>query len=228
MTIIEQVGAWLTDPANWQGSTGIPARTAVYLGHCALTLLLAAVIAVPLGLYIGHTGKGRAAVVPLLNAVRALPTLGLVTVLSLLMGLGLGAPLLALTLIAIPSMLAGTYAGVESVEPEVIDAAKSMGFTGRQLLWHVELPLALPQIIGGVRSACIQVIATWTVAAYLPIEGLGRYLIDGLAMHDYPRMLGGSVIVIVLALLANIVLTVAERLAVPTGVRLMARTHVDK
>ncbi len=222
MTIYERVATWLTDPANWQGSTGIPMRTAVYLGHCGLTLLLAAVIAIPLGLYVGHTGHGRGVVVPLLNAVRALPTLGLVTVLSLVMGLGLQAPLVALTLIAIPPILAGTYAGVEAVPHESVDAAQSIGFTGRQLLLHVELPLALPQIIGGIRSACIQVIATWTVAAYLPIEGLGRYLIDGLAMYDYSRMLGGSVIVIALALIVNIVLSIAERLAVPEGVRALS------
>lgn len=211
---------WLTSSANWAGSQGILARTGIYLLDCLLTLVLAAAVALPLGLWIGHTGKLRQVVVSVTGGMRALPTLGLLTALSIWMGLGLGAPLLALTILAIPPILAGAYAGVEAVDPRIVDACHAMGMTGWQTFRLAELPLALPLIVSGLRSAAVQIIATWTVAAYLPIEGLGRYLIDGLAVHDYPEMLGGSIIIIVIELLADGLFALLERATVPTGVRL--------
>lgn len=208
-----QVLSWLADGANWEGPTGIAARTAVYLGHCALTLAIASALALPAGLFIGHTGYGRSAVVSLTGALRSLPTLGLLSALALELGLGLGAPLLALTLLAVPPLLAGAYAGVESVDRGLVDAARAVGLTEWQILTRVELPLATPIILSGMRSASVQILATWTVAAYLPIEGLGRYLIDGLALHDYTQMLAGSVIIVVLELMVNALFALAERLA---------------
>lgn len=210
--------SWLVDPAQWSGPSGIPQRLLEHLGYSGLTLLIAMVIAVPAGLYIGHTGRGRSIVVPLTGALRALPTLGLVIVLALAMGIGLQPPLIALVILAIPPLLAGTYSGVESVDADTVDAARAVGFTEWGVLTRVEVPLALPLIVGGVRSASLQVVATWTVAAYLPLGGLGRYLYDGLPVRNYAEMLGGAILVIVLALVLDGLFALAQRLVTPRGV----------
>ena len=159
--------AWLTDPANWAGPGGIPARLLEHLGYSGLTLLLAVVVAVPLGLWVGHTGRGSGVVVGLAGALRALPTLGLLTLFTLLLGLGLVPPIVALVLMAIPPILSGSYAGVANVSPVLKDAGTAMGMTSRQVLARVELPNALPVLLGGIRSAALQVVATVTVVAYI-------------------------------------------------------------
>jgi osmoprotectant transport system permease protein len=209
---------WLLDPTNWAGPGGIPARTEEHLVYTLVTLVVACIIALPIGLAVGHTGKGRGVAVQLSGALRALPTLGVLLLLATWLGLGFGPPLVAMVLLALPPLIAGAYAGVESVDRQTIDAARSIGMTGWQVLFKVELPLALPIIIGGVRSACLQVIATWTVAAYLPLGGLGRYIYDGYAVQNYAEMLGGSIVVIILALVADGVFAIVQRLVVPRGV----------
>ncbi|WP_022880970.1 ABC transporter permease [Gryllotalpicola ginsengisoli] len=219
MNSYSQAFAWLAAPGHWAGPSGIPQRILEHLGYTGLTLLIAIAIALPVGLYIGHTGRGRDVIVPLTGAMRALPTLGIVILLALWIGgIGIQAPLIALVVLALPPVIAGAYAGLESVDRSVIDAARSIGFTGWQVLWQVEVPLALPLIVGGIRSACLQVIATWTVAAYLPVGGLGRFLYDALPNQDYAQMLAGSLIVIVLALLADGLFALVQRLATPRGV----------
>lgn len=210
--------AWLADPAHWAGPTGIPQRLIEHLGYTGLTLLIAVVIALPVGLYIGHTGRGREIVVPFTGALRALPTLGLVILLALGLGIGLLPPLIALVILALPPIIAGAYSGLEAVDREVVDAARSVGFTGAGVLWQVEVPLALPLIVGGIRSACLQVIATWTVAAILPLGGLGRFLYDALPNEDYAQLLAGSILVIVLALLVDGLFALVQRLVTPRGV----------
>lgn len=210
--------AWLANPANLVGPTGVWARLGEHIGYTAITLLIAAVIALPVGILIGHTGRGRSLAVQVAGGLRSLPTLGMVTLLALWFGIGLTAPLIALVLLALPPVLAGAYAGVEAVDRATVDAARAVGMTGWQVVVKVELPLALPLIIGGIRSACLQVIATWTVAAVLPLGGLGRFLIDGLALRDYPQMLGGSIVVIALALAADGLFAIVQRLVVPRGV----------
>lgn len=162
---------WLFDGANWTGPTGILARLAEHLGYTALTLLVAVVIAVPLGAWIGHTGRGGFVVVGLANGLRALPTLGLLVLLATLTGLSLVGPIITLIVLAVPAVLAGTYAGIRNVDPAVVDAATGMGMRGSEVLWKVELPNALPLIIGGLRSATLQVIATATIAAYVSLGG---------------------------------------------------------
>ena len=218
--IYQKTWHWLTSPASWAGPQGIGARTGVYLLDCLLTLVLAALIALPIGLWIGHTRRFQQVIVSLTGGMRALPTLGLLTALSLWMGIGLGAPLLALTLLAIPPILAGAYSGVQSVDAQIVDSCHAVGMTGWQTFRLAELPLALPLIVSGLRSAAVQIVATWTVAAYLPIEGLGRYIIDGLAVHDYPQMLGGSIVIIVIELLIDGLFALLEKACVARGVRL--------
>jgi osmoprotectant transport system permease protein len=218
MNSYSQAFSWLFDPAHWDGQTGIPARLVEHLGYTGLSLLIAIVIALPVGLYIGHTGRGREIIVPFTGALRALPTLGLVILLALGLGIGILPPLIAIVILALPPIIAGAYSGLESVDREVVDAARSVGFTGPGVLWRVEVPLALPLIVGGIRSACLQVIATWTVAAFLPLGGLGRFLYDALPNQDYAQLLAGSILVIVLALLADGLFAVVQRLVTPRGV----------
>jgi osmoprotectant transport system permease protein len=226
VTDIFSAFVWLADPAHWSGIDGVPNRVAEHLLYSLITLVLAGVIAIPIGLAIGHTGRFRGLAIALSGALRALPTLGLVIYLALLLspaaGLlppgGLLGPLIALTILAIPPVLAGAYAGVESVNPETVDAARGLGMTEFQILRNVELPLALPLLIGGIRSAALQVIATWTVAAILPLGGLGRYLYDGNANRDYAEMLAGSVLVIVLALIIDGIFALVQRYVIPRGV----------
>jgi osmoprotectant transport system permease protein len=208
-----ETAAWLTDHAHWVGSEGVPHRVVQHLGYSALTVALAALVAVPLGLWIGHTGRWQRFAVATSGALRAMPTLGLLTWFVLLIGVGLAAPILALVILAIPPVLAGTYAGLESVDRLTVDSARAMGFTEWQVLFKVEIPLALPLLVGGFRSAALQVIATATVAAYVGLGGLGRYLIDGQAYRDYPQMVSGSVLVIALALTADGVFVGAQRLS---------------
>ncbi|GEO95624.1 ABC transporter permease [Kocuria turfanensis] len=220
MSLFGTALSWLTDPENWSGAAGIPARLLEHLAYSGITMALALAVAVPLGLWVGHTGRGSGLVVGLTGALRALPTLGLLTLFTLLLGLGLVPPIIALVLLAIPPILSGTYAGIANVSPALKDAGTAMGMTGGQVLTRVELPNALPVILGGIRNAALQVVATVTVVAYINLGGLGRYLIDGLAVRDYSRMLGSVVLVAVLALAVDAALAVAQRLSTSPGLRL--------
>jgi osmoprotectant transport system permease protein len=216
--------SWLFDPAHWSGPTGFPARILEHLGYTALSVLVAAAIAVPLGAVIGHTGKGTFLVAGLSNGLRALPELGLLTLLVLLTYVGLLPVVISLVILALPPILAGTYAGIRNVDRSVVDAAHGMGMRGSTVLLQVELPNALPLIIGGIRSATLQVIATATIAAYVSLGGLGRFVIDGNnagagSPNGYPQMAAGAIAVAVLALAVEGVLALAQRLAVSPGLR---------
>ncbi|MFP3465237.1 ABC transporter permease [Leifsonia sp. SIMBA_070] len=219
MTDVLAAFGWIFDPANWVGPSGIPVRLGEHIVYSLLTLLLAAAIALPIGFAIGHSGKFRGLAVGVSGALRALPTLGLLIYLALITtNLTIVPPLIALTILAIPPILAGAYSGLESVDRAPIDAARAIGMTGWQVFAKVELPLALPLVIGGIRSGALQVIATWTVAAILPVGGLGRFLFDGIAVQNYPEMLGGSIIVVALALVSDGLFALVQRLVVPRGV----------
>jgi osmoprotectant transport system permease protein len=213
MSVLSETVDWLTDSTQWSGDDGVPHRMVEHLGYTAETVVIASVIAIPLGLWIGHTGRFRTVAVAVTGAMRALPTLGLLTYIVLMTGIGLTAPLVALVVLAIPPLLAGAYAGLESVDRQTIDAARAVGMTEWQILTKVEVPLALPLIVGGIRSATLQVVATATVAAFVSLGGLGRYIIDGQAIQDYPQMLGGSVLVVALALVLDGVFAGLQRLA---------------
>ncbi|MFJ5954843.1 ABC transporter permease [Paenarthrobacter sp. NPDC092416] len=212
--------AWLTDPTHWTGSGGIPTRLAEHLQYSGLVLVIAAAIAVPAGLYIGHTGRGRVVAVAVAGALRALPTLGLLVLFALLAGTGLMPPVWALVILTVPPLLAGTYAGISSVDAAVVDGARSVGMTELQILFRVELPNGLQVMFGGIRTAVLQVIATVSVVAYLPLGGLGRYLFDGLVLQDFPRMLGGSLLIAALAIAVDLILAGIQRLVLSPGLTL--------
>ncbi|NMH97222.1 ABC transporter permease [Pseudonocardia acidicola] len=213
--------SWLFDPAHWTGVDGVPQRLVEHLGYMALTMLIALGFAIPVGAWIGHTGRGGFVIVGLANGLRALPTLGLLVLVVGLVGLGLTGPLVALLVLAVPPILAGAYAGVRNVDAAVVDAARGMGMRGRDILWKVELPNALPLIIGGVRSSVLQVIATATIAAYVGLGGLGRFIIDGLSVRDYPKMIAGSVLVAALAIACDLLLAGLQKLLVSPGLQVV-------
>lgn len=214
MSVVSDTIDWFSDSTHWSGDDGVPHRLVQHLGYTSLTIAIAAAVAIPIGLWIGHTGRLRGLAVVSSGALRALPTLGVLTYASLYTGIGIKAAIFTLVLLAIPPLLAGAYAGLESVDRQTIDAARSIGMTEWQILTKVEVPLALPLIVGGFRSSTLQVVATATVAAYIPGPGgLGRYLIDGLALRDYPQVVAGSVVVIVLALVLDGIFVLLQRLA---------------
>ncbi|WP_193103686.1 ABC transporter permease [Brachybacterium sp. FME24] len=214
-----QALAWLAEAAHWSGPSGIPMRTLEHLGYTALGVFVAALIAVPLGLLVGHTGVGKSVAIASAGAARALPTLGLVTLFALLLGIGLTAPLLAFVVLAVPSLLAGAYSAVESADPATVDAARAQGMTEWQILTKVEIPLGVPLIVGGFRGATVQVVATAMLAAYVGNGGLGRYIFLGLTSQDYPQMIAGSLLVIALALLLDLALLLLQRVTAPRGAK---------
>jgi osmoprotectant transport system permease protein len=232
---VEALFGYLADPASWQGATGIPMRLLEHLFLCALAVAMAAAIALPLGAYIGHTGRLQLLGINLANLGRAIPSyavmvmllpvmLGLAPVLGYDPALGLRflPILLAMTLLAIPPILVAAYAGLQAVDRDVTEASRGMGLAERQILLHVELPLASGVVVGGFRIAILQVIATATIGAYLSGGGLGRFIIDGLARRDDGMLLAGVLLVSALAIVVDLLLGWLKRRLTPPGVRVAA------
>lgn len=229
MNFLQQALSYLLTASNWTGPVGLAVRTCEHLEYTVVAVAASALIAVPVGLLIGHTGRGTLLVVGAVNGLRALPTLGVLLLGVLLFGLGLGPPLVALMLLGIPSLLASTYAGIASVDPLVVDAARAMGMTESQVLLRVEVPNALPLMLGGLRSATLQVVATATVAAYASLGGLGGYLIDGIKERRFHIALVGAMMVAALALTLDGLLALAGWVSVPgTGRMRKLAAVVDK
>ena len=225
MNFVAEAIAWIFDPAHFAMVNGIGPRTLDHLVYTGITMVIAMVIAIPLGLFIGHTGKGRSFVIVTATAFRALPTLGFLLLIILFAGLGLWPFVIVMVVLAVPPLLAGVYAGLEAVDRGTIDAARGVGMSEWQILTRVEVPLALPLILGGIRSATLQVIATATIAGYVGLTGLGRFLIEGLALRDYTLAIVGALLVAALAVIVDGLLALIQRLVVPRGVsRGMART----
>jgi osmoprotectant transport system permease protein len=222
MSIIE----WFLDAANWAGIDGIPSQVGYHLLYSFIALLLALAIAVPLGIYIGFTGRGEVAVAGVANTLRALPTLGLLILAVMVMTplipsrLAFVIPVtLVLVLLAIPPILTGTYTGIQAADESAVGAARGMGYTPAQILWHVQLPCALPLILSGIRNATLQVVSTATVAAYVSLQGLGRFIIDGRASNDYSQMAAGALLLAVLALALELAFIALGRVIVSPGLR---------
>jgi osmoprotectant transport system permease protein len=222
MSFLHYAWVWLSARQQWHGPDDIPARIVQHLFYSGASLLAAALIAVPLGVLIGHTGRGAFLTVNLANAWRSIPTLGLLVLAVLTLGFSPLAWLIPLVVLAIPPILVNTYEGVAGVEPELKDAARGMGMTPWQLVRKVEVPVALPLIIVGLRTGAIFVVATATIAAYIGLGGLGRYIIDGLANSDYGQVAGGALLVVLLALAVQAAFVAVRRFLVPAGLRQQA------
>lgn len=212
MNYIVAAWEWLASPVNVSGPNGWVARMGEHLWYTALATVIACLLGIPLGYAVGHAHRFRTVIVSSTGAARALPTLGVVTLFGLILGIGLEAPMLAFVLLALPSVLAGAYAGVEGAPRETVDAARAMGMTEWQILIRVEAPLGMPLLLGGIRSATLQVLATATLAAYVGAGGLGRFLFLGLKTQNYPMMLASSLVVVGMAIIVDLGFEVVDRL----------------
>jgi osmoprotectant transport system permease protein len=229
MELVGDVLAWLTDPAQWTGRDAIPVRVVEHVLMSGISLLIGLAIALPLGLAIGHTRRWEGAVVAITNVGRAVPSigiLGIAYVLTLplvaaleLRNIGTPATVIALIALAIPPIVVNTYTGIRDVDPDTVEAARGMGMSGRQVLRRVEVPIALPVILAGVRTSSVQVIATATLGAILSTGGLGRYIVDGFAQLDEPQMVGGAILVMLLVLVSEAAFAFAQRQVVSPGLR---------
>jgi osmoprotectant transport system permease protein len=231
---MDKIVAFFTDPAQWTGDTGIPNRLFEHLYISGSSVLLALLIAVPIGLYIGHTNRGSGVAINLANIGRAIPsyammviplplTLTLAPILGYEAGFGLTfLPIfIAMTFLAIPPLLVSTYAGLRSVDRDLIEAGRGMGLSERQILAGIEIPLASSILIGGLRTATLQVIATATIGAILGGGGLGRFIFDGLSQGEagYPSIYGGAILVSGLAIGVGLLLAWAQRRLTPRALR---------
>lgn len=225
MSFFSYAWDWLSQSQQWHGANGIPVRLVQHLVYTGLSLLIAALIALPLGVIIGHAGRGGTAVVSLANVWRAIPTLGLLVLMVIILAFSVATWLIPLVVLAIPPILVNAYEGVLGVDRGLKDAARGMGMTPRQVLMKVEIPVALPLILLGLRTAAIFVVATATIAAEIGLGGLGRYIIDGLATNNYGEVAGGAVLVVALALAVQVSFVGIRRLVVPAGLRQEAATQ---
>jgi osmoprotectant transport system permease protein len=223
MNIFQQALVWLNDPLNWTNPDGIVSRTAEHLQISAAAVALACLVAWPLGLWLGHIGRGGALIVALGNLTRAMPTVALLTIFPLT-AIGFGYPpiILALAIFAVPPLLANAYLGVREVDTEVRDAARGMGMSGGQVLARVELPLSVPYLANGFRTAAVQVVATATLAAFVNGGGLGMIISRGFGLgiaSGGGQIVAGGLIVIALCLVLEGLLAIAERFVTPRGLR---------
>jgi osmoprotectant transport system permease protein len=224
MGLIQAAAEWLANPVNWNGPNGIPARLSEHLALCGVSLVAAAAVALPLGLWIGHTGRFSWWVVGSANAWRALPSFAVIgllvpftTVIDPSLGFTLYPTLMAMIVLAGPPILVNAYQGVAGVDADLVDAARAMGMRERQILFGVEIPMALPVLATGIRSAAVQVIATATLGATFGFGGLGRYILLGDANQDNGELFGGVFLVAALALTTFGLFTLLERLLVSRG-----------
>ncbi|PZS35684.1 MAG: ABC transporter permease [Pseudonocardiales bacterium] len=221
MSIFSETLAYLNDPANYTGTDGIPYRTVEHLAISGAAVGIGCAVALPIGLWLGHTGRGGGVTVLVSNVSRAIPTLALLTIFATISAIGFGnrATIIALAIFAIPPLLTNTYVGMRDVDPEVREAARGMGFSGWGLLTRVEVPLALPLIAAGFRTAAVQVVATATLAALVGGGGLGTIINDGFGQQNRGEIFAGGILVALLALLTELSLALVQRLVTPRSGR---------
>jgi len=216
---------WFLDLSHWYGDDGIFPLLAQHMEYSLVALAIAFAIAFPVGCYTGHTGKGEAWLIGSTNALRSLPSFGLIILLVILMSGAFESDMafiipciVVLVVLALPPIALGVHAGIRSVDPSVHDAANGIGLTSLQVLVQVELPCALPLILSGIRSATLQIISTATIAAYVSLGGLGRLIIDGRAANDFLQMTAGAILVALIALIIDILFSFGGKYAVSPGI----------
>jgi len=219
MNFISQVLQWFLNGTHWQGDGGIPHRTIEHLAMSGASVLVAALIALPVGIAIGHFGRGGILAINISNIGRAVPSFAVLVIAVELFGIGALPAFIALVALAIPPMVTNSYIGMREVDADVREAARGMGMRDRVVLWRVELPIALPLIMAGIRTSAVNVVATATLAALVAWGGLGRFIVDGFGLQDYPMMFAGAIMVAVLSLIVEFSLAGAQRLSTPAGLR---------
>jgi osmoprotectant transport system permease protein len=219
VNVLDFARDFFADGAHWHGYDGIPTRVLEHIGYSLEALALAALIALPVGLVTGHLGRGGNVLALIATAARALPSFGLLVLMFIWLGLGTLPVMIPLVVLAVPPILVTTYEAIRAVEPSPVDAARGMGMTEPRILLQVEIPVALPLILSGLRTAAIQIVSTATIAAYVSFGGLGRYIIDGLYQKNYEKVVGGATLVAGLALATLVVFWAVARIAVSPGVR---------
>jgi osmoprotectant transport system permease protein len=207
---------------HWSGPDGIPVRVWQHVQLSLISLVLAALIAIPIGLYVGHTRRGRVAAVQLANLGRSIPSLAILSIMYLIvikvsprLAFGFLPTIVALTLLGIPVILINTYVGIQQVDVDTVEAARGVGMNGAQLLFRLEIPLATPLIMTGLRLAAVQIVATAGLAALIAGGGLGRYIVDGYALQETPRIVAGAVLIATLAILTDLIFSLLTRVVSP-------------
>lgn len=224
MNVVADAARWFADPAHYQGADAVQTRILEHLALSALAVGVGVLLALPIALALGHTGRLELLAVNIANVGRALPSLALIALglpIAFALGLGLGfwPTFLALVPLAVPPIMTNTYVAVRQVDRDVIDAARGMGLSETDILLRTELPLALPVIVAGVRTAAVNVVATATLGAIVAGGGLGRYIVDGLALQEYDRLMAGAILVALLAIAVEVALGALERASVSPGIR---------
>ncbi|MGI9033255.1 MAG: ABC transporter permease [Acidimicrobiales bacterium] len=219
MSFLGRVLDWFTTSGHWQGTNGIPHRLSEHVVMSVAATLVAALAALPVGVFLGHTNRGGGLAVNLANVGRAIPSFAILVLATQVVGIGAAPAFYALVALAVPPMVTNSYVGVRQVDSEVREAARGMGMTSLQVLGRVELPMAVPLIMAGVRTAAVQVVATATIAALVAWGGLGRYIVDGLAQRDFVAVFAGAALVAGLSVLTELALAGLQYLLVPSGLR---------
>jgi osmoprotectant transport system permease protein len=220
MSTLADVVRWFLDPKHWSGPDGIPVRLVQHVQLSAECVLIGALIALPVGILLGHYGRFGDLAINISNIGRAIPSFGILVIAFQVFGLGDLPIIISLTALAIPPMVTNSYVALREVDADIKEAARGMGYRELTQVLRVELPLAVPIIMAGVRTSSVQVVATATLAALIAGGGLGRYVIDGLDQQDYTKLFAGAILVALLALATELTLAGAERVMVPRGIRL--------
>jgi osmoprotectant transport system permease protein len=219
------VVTWFTTADHWRGDFGVPHRMLEHVTMSAAAIVAAVVIALPLGIWLGHRGRGGSVAINLANVGRAVPSLAILALFQQAFGLrgwpGFGArpAFVALVALAVPPLLTNAYVGMRGVDRDVVEAARGMGMTGAELVWRVEVPIALPLLLAGLRTAAVQVVATATLAAVTAWGGLGRFIVDGFGQQDDAQIVAGALLVGLLALATELGLGWVQRAVVSDGLR---------
>jgi len=224
VTLLGEVARWFADPAHWEGPHGVPVRILEHIELSGLAIAIAVLIAAPIGLYLGHTGRGGFVAVNVANIGRALPSfallgIGLLVAIALGLGLGFWPTIFMLVPLAIPPILTNTFVAVREVDRDVVDAARGMGFAEGQILRSIEIPLGLSLILAGIRTAAVNVVATATLGAVAAGGALGRFIVDGFALREHDQVVAGALLVALLAVLTEVSFGALERATAPRGMR---------
>jgi osmoprotectant transport system permease protein len=225
MSFLGQVLQWFLDGSHWVGDGGILVRLFEHVSISAESLVTAALIALPIGVVVGHLGRGGTVAINLANVGRAVPSFALLVIAVQLVGIGFWPAFVALVALGIPPIVTNSYIGMREVDADVREAARGMGMRARAVLWQVELPIAVPLIMAGVRTSAVNIVATATLAALVAYGGLGRFIVDGLAQRDFVQLFAGALLVAVLSVAVELGMTGLQRMVTPVGLRSEASTR---